>query len=290
LKNHINNADEMVWRSELKGYLIRVGIDTTQRNIGYCAPIFSDNRFEYIPLPQFGNPNQTTEELTYGSMKARNNEYGQFLSDFMHTDSHLFLDKDGTPYIFSVDENMQPLPAKDIVPHLDPEFVTKTFGDARTELGGRIPFDLHPEDYIFFYAGLSRYDSSFYHSDRTWGSLARFQVRNKCAFLIGYMKIKRIFDIKTEEDFSRNSSEIQNNAHFKERLVGSSIVKGEDESKLLDKAVQLNYWNPEIKKYSPTDIGKKIGLRDMSGMRIMKWLNETLCRELLEIVDKDLQT
>lgn len=105
--------------------MIRVGIDTTERNIGYCAPVFADRRFEYIPLPAFYNP---TEEPSYGSIKPRNKEYGQFLSDFMHTDRHSFLDDDGTPYIFSVGENGQPLLAKDIAPHFDPEFVTNTLG------------------------------------------------------------------------------------------------------------------------------------------------------------------
>jgi len=266
--------------------LIRVGIDTAQGNIGYCAPVFSDNSFEYIPIPQFTNP--TPEELTYGTMNARNKKYARFLSEYMHTDSHLFLDRDGTPYIFSVDENEQPLLAKDMVPHFDPEFVTNTFGDARTVAGGRIPSDLYPGDCVFFYCGLTRYDSSFYQSERRWHDLNRVQIYNRCTFLIGYTKIRRIFDIRTGEDLARNSSEIGNNAHFKEDLIGSAIIKGEDESRLLDKAVQLNYWVPEIGKYSPTDIGRKIGLRPTWGMRVMKWLNETVCKELLELMNKDL--
>jgi len=263
----------------LKGYLIRVGIDTTQRNIGYCAPVFSDNRFEYIPLPAFYNP---TEEPTYGNIKARNKEYGQFLSDFMHTDRHLFLDNDGTPYIFSVDENEHPLLARDIAPHFDPEFVTNTFGDSRMSSGGRIPSDLDPGDYVFFYSGLAKYNPSFYQSERRWHDLRSFQIHNKCAFLIGYLKVRMIFDIKTEEDLTRYRSEIQNNAHFKEGIVDCAIIKG-DESKLLTKAVQLNYWDQMSAKYCPTEIGEKIGLRPTSGMRVLKWLDETVCRGLLEI-------
>lgn len=270
----------------MKGYLIRVGIDTTLRNIGYCAPVFSDNRFEYIPIPCFSR--ETSEEQTYGNMRARNKQYGQFLSDFMHTDRHSFLKRDGTPYVFSVDENGQPLLAKDIAPHFDPEFVAHTFGDARaTSVGrrGRIPSDLDPGDYVFFYSGLAEYNQSFYQSERRWHDLRSFQIHNKCAFLIAYLKFRRIFDIRTEEDLTRYSSEIKNNAHFKEKRTDCAITKG-DESKLVDKAIQLNYWDPERGKYSPTDIGKKIGLRSTSGMRVMKWLNEAVCRELLEIMNK----
>lgn len=263
--------------------MIRVGIDTTRRNIGYCAPVFADGRFEYIPLPAFYNP---TEEPPYGNIKARNKEYGQFLSDLMHTDRHPFLDDDGIPYIFSVDENEQPLLAKDIAPHFDPEFVTNTFGDARTASGGRIPPDLCPGDYVFFYSGLSKYDSGFYQSERRWHDLRSFQIHNKCAFMIGYLKVRRIFDITTEEDLTRYRSEIENNAHFKEGIVDCAIIKG-DESKLLTKAMQLNYWDPKSGKYGPTEIGKKIGLRPTSGMRVLKWLDKTVCMELLEIMSKD---
>jgi hypothetical protein len=221
-------------------------------------------------------------------MEARNKQYGQFLSDFMHTDRHLFLKRDGIPYFFSVDENEKPRLAKDIAPHLDPEFETHTFGDARAaSVGrrGRIPSGLNPGDYVFFYSGLAKYDHGFYQSLRRWHDLRSFQIHNKCAFLIGYLEVRRIFDIRTEEDLTRYSSEIENNAHFKEKRTDCAIIKG-DQSKLEDKAIQLNYWDSEIGKYSPTEIGRRIGLRSTSGMRVMKWLDEAICRKLLEIMNK----
>lgn len=278
---------EMVRERRLKGYLIRVGIDsyTSRGNIGYCAPVFHDNSFEYIPIPKFEDA--PGEILTYGSLEAQNKQYGQFLSDFMHTDRHLFQDRCGILYISAVDENEQPLLAKDICSHFDPEFRTNTFGDARAMAGGRIPSDIDPGDYIFFYSGLARYDPAIYRGERPWHALNRFQIHNKCPFLIGYLKIRRIYDIRTEEDLSRNSSEIGNNAHFKERHIESCIIKGEDESKLLKKAVQLYYWDGKVRKYCPTETGEIIGLHPTRGVRIMKWLNRALCEELLRAVSND---
>jgi len=101
--------------------------------------------------------------------------------------------------------------------------------------------------------------------------------------MIGYLKVGRIFDIKTDEDLTLYHSEIENNAHFKEGIIDCAIIKG-DESKLLTKALQLNYWDPKSGKYGPTEIGRKIGLRPTSGMRVMKWLDETVCMEFLELM------
>lgn len=264
--------------------MIRVGIDSAPGNIGYCAPIFPDNCFEYIPIPKFDNA--PGEELTYGNIPARNRKYARFLSDLMHTDLHLFCDKNGVPFIFAVDENGQPLVANDLVPHFDPEFETNTFGDKRTTNGGRIPMELYVGDFVFFYAGLAKYDSAICEFERRWHDIRAAQRYNKCAFLIGYLEIEKIFDIRTKEDLSRNSSEIENNAHYKEGFIGSVIIKGKNNSKLLDKAMQLNYWDNEARKYNPTELGKLIGLRPVSGMRIMKWLGKNVCEELLQTASK----
>jgi len=281
----------------LKGFLIRVGIDTTKRNIGYCAPVFPDDRFEYIPSPEFNIA--TSEKSTYGSLKVRNSKYGKFLSDFMHEDLHEYLDEDGMPFKYSLDENGNPLPAKDLKPHIDPEFETNTFGDfwMASERGGRMPRGLQRGNYVFFYSGLSRFDAQFYKSRRTWQGLRNYQVHNKCIFLIGFLKIQKIFEITNENKIFEYSSEIWNNAHYKcyegdrETFIDQNfptvILKGGDESKLLCKAIQLNEWNPDLGKYSPTNLGKRIGLLPMSGMRIMKWLNMSQCRDIMNVVKRN---
>jgi len=270
---------------------MRIGIDTTK--IGYCAPVFSDDCFEYIPIPQFNVA--TTEKSTYGTLRARNSRYGEFLSDFMHEDRHRFINEEsGDPCFYSIDEEGNPLFARDLTPHIDPEFETNTFGDFWMESGGRIPSDLRKGDYIFFYAGLSSYDADVYKSGRTWQRLKSHQRRNKCTFLIGFLEIQEIYDIVDENDILEHSSEIGNNAHYKfyeadpeifrARNFPTVIIRGLDESRLLHKAVQLNKWSPHLGKYSPTDFGRSLGLVPMSGMRIMKWLDQGRCRDILRMV------
>jgi len=65
------------------------------------------------------------------------------------------------------------------------------------------------------------------------------------------------------------------------------ILKGEEESKLLRKAVQLNTWNSDIGKYNPTDLGRRIGLKPVSGMRSTHWLDESQCRYILSVIERN---
>lgn len=282
----------------MKGFLIRVGIDTTSKNIGYCATVFPGNSFEYIPLPELDIA--TSEKHTYGTLKSRNSKYGRVLSDFMHEDEHEYLDKNGWTFTFSMDDRGAPLPARDLKPHFDPEFKTNTFGDFWRKSGGRrgrIPQGLQQGDFVFFYSGLSTYNAQVYKSKRTWYGLRKYQVHNKCAFLIGFLRIQKIFNIASEDDILKHRSEISNNAHYKfyegdkdnciNYNLPTVIIKGENESKLLHEAIQLNTWNPELRKYSPTDLGKRIGLKSMSGMRIMKWLNDHQCSDILVAIDRN---
>ena len=282
----------------MKGFLIRVGIDTTSKNIGYCAPVFPDNSFEYIPLPELDIA--TSEKHTYGSLESRNQKYGGVLSDFMHEDKHEYVRTDGEPFYHSLDENYEPLLAKDLTPHFDPEFETNTFGDFWMKSGGRtgrIPQSLKQGDIVFFYSGLSEYSAQIYKSRRTWHKLKKYQIHKKCVFLTGFLKIQKIFDIRNKNDILKYSSEIQNNAHYKfyegdqincvKYNLPMAILKGDDESRLLRKAIRLNVWDPELRKYSPTDFGERIGLKPLSGVRIMKWLNESRCSDILDVIDRN---
>lgn len=260
----------------MNGWLIRVGIDSG--NMGYCAPVFPEGTFEYIPLPAFW---PTEETRTYGTIEARNKEYGKYLSDFMHTDPRILYDNHGDLIVSSIDQKNEPLLARDIAPHYDPEFETNTFGDSWKSEGGRIPDNLEPRDYLFFYSGLAKYDSDFYLSKRQWNSYHRFQFHNKCPHIIGYLRIREIIPVETEQDL-RSKSEIANNAHAKENIVDCVVLKG-DESKLLTKAIQLYYWDVNTGKYSPTEIGKMMGLQPVRGVRVWKWLDEADCKAFLEI-------
>jgi len=158
-------------------------------------------------------------------------------------------------------------------------------------------FNQHSIDLPFFYAGLSEYDPEInkdvYKSPRTLYKIANFQHRNKAPFLIGYFKIKKIIDLLERDDGWKGlESELYNNAHFKRGEDDSSsvVIKGDDQdSKLLTKALRLYSWSTELKKYAPSDIGKKLELRPNSGVRVKKWLNDEQARFLLDEIKKSEQ-
>jgi hypothetical protein len=107
----------------MKGVLLRVGID---RGAGGCiAPIFEDNSFEFIPIPE---SLATSEERLYINMVGRN---GKKIVDFV------------------------PKKIKYSHPHYDPEFETFTYGDP-TKIKRNQLSKLSPGDLLIFYAGLKR--------------------------------------------------------------------------------------------------------------------------------------
>lgn len=110
----------------MKGILLRVGIDT---GAGGCtAPIFEDNSFEFIPIPEF---RATSEERLYVNMVGR---VGKKITDFV------------------------PKKIKYSHPHYDPEFETFTYGDPTKTKRNQLS-KLSPGDLLIFYAGLKRIGS-----------------------------------------------------------------------------------------------------------------------------------
>ena len=133
--------------------MIRIGIDT--ETVGYCAPVFieDDYHFEYIPIPEGRESNETR---TYSNTFVRNRKYATYMSDFLDEDITWKFD-DGSA-----------CSTKNLKIHFDPEFETNTYGDywiGRSK--GRIPERLRSvverePAYLFFYSGLSPYDTEVY--------------------------------------------------------------------------------------------------------------------------------
>lgn len=103
----------------MKAYLLRVGID-----LGYGAlgPIFGDNTFEYIPIPE---QTPSNESRTYSTIRSR---HSGVLSDYLPRKLHL------SP------------------PHFDPEFTSNTYGDPSRK--AKQLRKLQTGDLLVFYAGL----------------------------------------------------------------------------------------------------------------------------------------
>ena len=130
----------------MKGYLVRVGIDTIsllsygrdkKDNLGYCAPVFDDGdrpRFEFIPVSE--NPQYLSEEeKKYSNEPARNSKYGAYVSSFLDTEERTL-------------SNGARCKTAELQLHKDPEFDSCTYGDY---FGGRIPLRLRPGSKLFLY-------------------------------------------------------------------------------------------------------------------------------------------
>ena len=74
---------------------MHIAVDTSSKKAtgGFNGPIFADNSFEFIPIPE--NPNNTTETKTYSSLKAVNPKHGKFISDFVPHDIQDYIDPTG---------------------------------------------------------------------------------------------------------------------------------------------------------------------------------------------------
>ena len=111
----------------MKIALLRVGIDTGSG--GIHGPLFEDNSFEYIPIPDDRNK----DERTYGTIMGR---FGRSLVDYF-------------PESRRTRMHGQPV-------HVDPEFSTFTYGDPTRPKASLS--SLEKGDILAFYSGLQGWD------------------------------------------------------------------------------------------------------------------------------------
>jgi len=181
----------------MKAMLLRVGIDKSSD--GVLAPIFQDGSFEYIPLSE--SDEKSCERRTYHDITGIK---GKLLSSYL------------------------PPGVADRKVHLDPEFITFTYGDVGRKAGYLLK--LEPGDLLVFYAGLTPQQESEHP---------------EALYMIAYFTVKEIMDFKK---YSLN--QIQNiqkqypeNSH---PLRGSGVnemvlVVGDPEkSELLEKAILIS--------------------------------------------------
>ena len=257
--------------------------------MGYCGPIFKDSTFEYIPIPEW-SPNPL-DPITYANCPSRNTSYGKSLADFLDTDVAPY-DNEDNP--LNLDTEGPVIRARNLHVHFDPEFTTNTFGDYWMADKGRLSpeilnsFQMGNEVYLIFYAGLSPYSEQVYGNNRPINSLKSYQRLKKNAYLIGYFRIAEILDT-AEKGKQGIPDSFRNNAHYKRQEEDKTpvIIRGDDTSKLLRKAIPLNEWDNQSRKYIPTSVGKKIGIKPVTGLRIMKWLNDEETSLLIKAMESD---
>lgn len=213
----------------MKALLMHVAVDTSSKKAtgGFNGPIFADNSFEFIPIPE--NPNNTTETKTYSSLKAVNPKHGKFISDFVPHD------------------------IQDYIVHLDPDFSHFTYADPsdmkKSKRGGLLRW-LSSGDYIFFVASLVPYKKLPYenHSRK---EICKFQKRKMAKYIIGYFEIKDILEFEktknklkllSPSNISKSTlNRIEHNSHSKRKHDSFIVAVGKKDRKtaLLRKAIQI---------------------------------------------------
>jgi hypothetical protein len=181
----------------MKAMLLRVGIDKSSD--GVLAPIFPDGSFEYIPLSE--SDEKSGERRTYHDIIGIK---GKTLSRYLPPD------------------------VADRRVHLDPEFITFTYGDVGRKAGYLLK--LKPGDLLVFYAGLTPQQES---------------ENPEALYIIAYFTVREILDFKKySPDEIRNiqkqypqNSHPQRDSGINEMVLA---VGAPDKSELLEKAILIS--------------------------------------------------
>ena len=210
----------------MKVLLMHIAADNSSRGtVGINGPIFSNNKFEFIPIRDGKN---STEKRTYSTIPVKNKRFGKTLADFIPGD------------------------VKDKIVHYDPDFENFTYSDPLNSMRGKMLEKLEAKDYIFFIASLAPFEKKAYHKNIRI-RISRSQKGKMAKCIIGYFKIAKILSLEKNNDAlkvleSKNSiskyySQIKHNAHYKRVKDRFTIVIGKKDRKnaLLSQAIPLTY-------------------------------------------------
>lgn len=187
----------------MKALLLRVGID--KGNGGCHAPIFEDGTFEYIPIPESCS---TSEEARYNTLRGR---FYNSITDLIPARLH------------------------SVIPHIDPEFTTFTYGDPTQNKHNALT-ELTPGDLLVFYSALQPVKGV---NEKT---IEKADIPR--LFIIGYFTVKCVHDFTKMSDSERDLllNRLKNNAHVKRIPVDQNlvIVEGDPQnSKLFQRAIPV---------------------------------------------------
>jgi hypothetical protein len=182
----------------MKIAMLRIGVDTGSG--GIHGPLFQDDSFEYIPIPDgFG-----IDARTYGNFSGRK---GKKLVEYF-------------PKLWQVKIQGQSM-------HVDPEFTTFTYGDPTPPKAGLRR--LEKGDMLIFYCGLAGWD---FNSEPALYLMGYFEVEAAGrASEFDAEEIKGVFG----ENFH-----VRHQSIFEQQKVDLILVKGAEKSRLLKKAVRMS--------------------------------------------------
>lgn len=148
--------------------LLGVGADST--NASPTPPVYPDDRFEYVPIPESAGPDGTTEERTYGTAPLRHRD--RSMAEFLDS-----IRPQGTPTPEYEGERLAAWPL-----HHDPNFGALTYGESQSRGAYvRLLRELSPGDAVAFYTGL-RGESPYRHR-----------------YLIGHFTVREVLDCRRIE-------------------------------------------------------------------------------------------
>lgn len=211
----------------MKVFIKHVGANSTTANFGIMSPLFPDNTFEFVPIPEFHEcpfrfkklSKESEEPMTKDLkeirewIKAQKNKkyHPQFLT---YKDIRCFNDptKALSQYL--------PSEVRNLPVHNDPEFETWTFGGVpeKTYLKNERGLNhLRPGDYLFFLSTLTEYANNEFIRHQ-WNY-----------YLVGYFLVKDLISIKNSLKFGDDQQikAISNNAHFRQFLA-TGLTEGSE--------------------------------------------------------------
>lgn len=164
--------------------MLRVGMDSQYG--GFVAPIFPDNTFVFLPIPE--DPHDKIK--TYCDLKY----LGKNISDYIPKDKIL---EDGHKK------------SRNSHAHADPEFNTNTYGEIKFLNKLR---QFKKGDYLVFYSAMFPCKKDFKYKDLKLRDLGKLQSKKKQYFIIGFLELK--YDPISKKDYKKFISEIKENVHY----------------------------------------------------------------------------
>lgn len=155
--------------------LLGIGADST--NSSPTPPVHSDNRFEYIPIPDSKGPGGTTEQSTFGNSRLRHQDAS--MSDYLD-----YIKPTGNGGEKVTGDRLAEWPL-----HHDPNFDVLTYGET-TSRGSytKLIRSLSEDDVVAFYTGLNDESTQYTHR-----------------YIIGYFSVNTIIDF---QDLRRDGEEV----------------------------------------------------------------------------------
>lgn len=191
----------------MKIYIVNVGVNkSSEMRDGLMCPIFSDRKFEFIPIQEVWETSITKKYCDLKSFYSKNGNLSEFIPEHCWEE-----------YI-----------------HCDPNFEYHLYGDVPTGRGSNL-YNINVGDIILFIASLVQYNSGFDRSKRNFYLIGEIEVE----------KIWKFPNKLNEEDIPLLSNhahiirEIGDNQNQKQIDSEFIAIKGTDKSKRYYRAVPM---------------------------------------------------